>query len=326
MASDGTMSHSRVSCERHQAALAGATSVHPNAAFRRAIDLDPSFAAAYSGLSDCYAGMGTVSIGESPSELRPRARAAAKQALELDASLAEAHASLATVQLFDWEWEAAERSFVRAIEASPGNSTAHARYALLLVAQRRFDQAIAEARLAETLDPLSPLVVTNTAYVLILARQPDAARQKLETALRLDPQYMTARWRLGSLHAQNGRYEEAIAILAPPTEGPRPSHLFVAYLAYAYGRAGKRDDAERLTRRLLHASAERYVSPSLMAVAYLGAGDRDRMFEWLERAYEERSNFMAFLDIFPYFDAVREDPRFSDLLQRVMPTPLRSSR
>jgi TolB-like protein/DNA-binding winged helix-turn-helix (wHTH) protein/Tfp pilus assembly protein PilF len=285
--------------------------------FQSAIDEDPAYAPAYAGLSDCYALQGTVGIGtKSPRETRPLAAASARKALQIDGELAEAHTALAVIHHYEWEWAEAERGFQRALELNPGYPHAHYRYSSYLASRGRLEEAVVEARRAEELDPLSVTMKWNVAYILNFARRHDEAIQQLQSTLELDPNYAFAHSTLGVSYIYKSMFAEAIASLEKAAVLSK-SPLFVGRLASAYAMSGNTVQARKLLRELMDLQKQRYVSPAAIAQLYIGLGEKDRAFEWLEKAYQERSNFMANLGVSPVVDPLRSDPRFQDLLRRI---------
>jgi TolB-like protein/DNA-binding winged helix-turn-helix (wHTH) protein/Tfp pilus assembly protein PilF len=285
--------------------------------FQSAIEEDPTYAPAYAGLSECYGLMGTVGIGrKSPRETRPLAVAAARKALQIDGELAEAHAALATMHHYEWEWVEAERGFQRALELNPGYPHGHLLYSDYLVSLGRLEQAVAEARRAEELDPLSVNMKWHVGYILNFARRHDEAIQQLQNTLELDPNYAWAYWILGSSYIHKLMFADAIASLERAVALSKSPSL-VAWLASAYARSGNAVQARKLLRELMELQKQRYVSPAAIGLLYISLGDKDRAFEWLEKAYQERSNSLAYLGVNPAVDPLRSDPRFQDLLRRI---------
>jgi eukaryotic-like serine/threonine-protein kinase len=299
--------------KRTQASLAAAVE-H----FRAAIAEDPTYAPAHVGLADCYNQMGTVMVaGGSPSEMRPRAIAAAIAALQIDPTLGEAHGALAYARHYEWHWDAAERSFEQAVELDPRNPLIHIWYANYLVSLARLDEAVAHVETARDLDPLSPVVMTNVGWTLSYAGRYQEAIDAYREALAVSPNYPQAHMRLAGAYAELGDFDAALA----ETEtligltGRRPFSL--AGLANIHAMAGRHRDAERVLEEILALARTEYVSPFGMAQPYIRLGQYDRAFEWLERAYEERSNGMVYLAVEPVLAPVRSDPRYQDLLRRV---------
>jgi len=285
--------------------------------FQQAIRVDPSYALAYSGVADCYEVLANNAFVLG-TEAYPKARVAALKALELDDSLAEAHTSLAMV-FFDYEWdrEGAQREFRRAIELNPGYATAHHWYALTLAWVGRADEAIREIEQARRLDPLSARINTNVGLVLYLARQYDRAILELRRALELEPNAPTAHNILGRTYLQKGMNQEALAEMQKGvslTPGDPPD---LPGLAYAYAVTGKRGEALKILGRLKGLSKRRYISPHLIAKIYVGLGEKEEAFAWLQKAYEVRDGQMDSLKVDAVLDPLRSDPRFQDLLRRM---------
>jgi len=286
--------------------------------FRKAIDEDPAYAPAYAGLADSYNQLGTVVIGsEPPSKSRPLAAAAAARALEIDSDLAEAHAALGFAKLYDWNWSGAEQSLRRAIELNPSYAPVRIWHASLLVCTGRTGEAVGEARRAEQLDPLSLIVITQVGWIFAYDRRYDEAIQQYLKALETDPNYLWALHQLGGAYTCQSRFEEAIRTheKAATVSGRTPAAL--GGLAYTYGVAGRAAEARKVVAELIELSKRQYVPPASVAWGYFGLGDSDRGFEWLEKAYQERSNAIAYLAASTNYDRVRSDPRYLDLLRRI---------
>ena len=279
--------------------------------FQKAAEKDPSYAPAYAGLALCYTSM---SYFEPPKENFPKARAAALKALELDEALSEAHAALGYVKLnSDWDWAGAEREFRRALELDPNSSDAHDRHATYLVTMGRLDQGISEAKQALALDPLSRYMNMQLGWVQMMARRHDAAIDQFKKTLELDPNYEWVRVLLAWSYTLNGQYPEAFAEYK--TMGEYGSNNNVAGFLYAV--SGRRSEALRVVERMRRLSEQTYVDPYMMAVPYAGLGDRDNAMRLLMRAYEERSAEMPQLKVEPFFDNLRSDPRFQELVRRM---------
>ena len=286
--------------------------------YERAIAADPAYAAPHAGLADCYNQQGTVMIGNrSPAEGRKRAMAAAKRALEIDPDLAEAHAALAYSNLYEWNWAAAEEGFERAIRLNPNYPFAHLWLAHYHTARGHFDRAIQEARLACDLDPLSEIMPTQTAWLLEKSRRYDEAIRGFQQVLADHPTYQWALWQLGSVYIAAGDYDSAITTLQKAAEAGRRSPSALGTLGEAYAVAGRRSEAQSLLDELVRESRERYVPPHVFVHIYIGLGEKDKAFEWLEKSYQERSNSLLWLGVSPLFDSLRSDPRFDNLLRRV---------
>ncbi len=286
--------------------------------FRRAIDEDPAYAPAYAGLADCYNQLGTVLIGsQPPSQTRPLAVAAAAKALEIDSELAEAHAALGFAKLYDWNWSGAEQSLRRAIELNPSYAPVRIWHASYLICTGRTEEAIREAGRARELDPLSPIVTTQVGWILHHARRYDEAIQHYLRVLETDPNFLWALWQLGQAYTYMSRFDEAIRTLEKAAALSGRSPAVLGMLAYAYGSARRSAEARKLVTELTELSQRRYVPPASVAWAYFGVGDSDQGFAWLEKAYQERSNALAYLPASPVLDLVHSDPRYQSLLRRI---------
>ena len=285
--------------------------------FRKSIDEDPANARAYAGLADCYNQLGTVMIGaRSPRETRKLALAAANRALEIDPNLAEAHAALGYVQMYQWNWERAKAALDRAIQLNPNYAAAHLWLGHYYSIHGRIPEALQEVLLAQDLDPLSPIAKTQHGWILIHARRYEEALRVLRSVAEEYPDYQWAVWQLGMGLAHKGDPQAAVATLELAAARHR-THAFLGFLGYAYGRAGRRADALRVLEELLSASRQGYVSPQALVFVYMGLGDRDKAFECLEQSFAERSNAIAWMAVAPDYDVLRLDPRFSGFLAKV---------
>ena len=235
----------------------------------------------------------------------------------MDGELAEAHAALGWVKHFDWEWAAAEREFKLAIELNPNHANGHLFYAGFLASSGRLEEGIREVNRAQELDPFSLAISAQRGFILENARRYDEAIEQLRRVIAMDPNHYPAYWYLGHTYAADGQFNEAIAASerAAALSGRAPGSL--GFLGLAYGLAGRKDEANKVLKELLELKRRRYVSPPALANVYIGLGDKDQVFFWLEKAYQERSNYMAWLKVFPLHDPLRSDPRFDDLLRRI---------
>lgn len=285
--------------------------------FRLAIDADPLYASAYSGLADCYSMIGAFRWKPSRDAFS-RARAAARRALELDPDLGEAHCSLAVaLEYYDWDWEGASRSYRRAIELNPGYATAHSWWSDLLVTLGRFDEAIAESKLARELDPLSGIIIASLGDCYYYARRYDEAIVHYREAMDFDPGFHVARFNLGRAYGQQGRHREAIAEFEAAVQAAGQDPAVSTALGYAYAAAGEIEKAEAIVARLEKLWWEERGAPYPIATIYAGMGRHDAAFQWLERAFEERDRMMGMLRVHPRLDPLRADARFDDLVRRV---------
>lgn len=285
--------------------------------FEQAIESDPKYALAYSGIADCYNILASYNAMR-PSEAFRRAKTAAARALELDNKLAEAHTSMAFVTLaYDWDLRLAEKGFKRAIEISPGYANAHHWYALLLAALERFDEALNEIKKALELDQLSLVMNTNVGWILSLARRCDEAVEQLRKTIDLDSGFQLAHRRLGHVYEQMGKADLALAEFQKSMMVSGLDPELLAARGYYCAFTGDEAGAATAIRELEELSRNRYVAAFFFAKVYIGLGDRDRAFEWLDKAYDERYGLMAYLKVEPTFDALRSDPRFEQLVKRV---------
>ena len=285
--------------------------------FKQAIEEDPKYAQAYSGLADTYALLGDWQYAVmTPKEAFPKAKAAALKALELDSTLGEAHNSLAFVlDGFDWDFDAAGKEFQRAIELNPGYATAHHWYAWHLSLLGRYDEAIAEMRKAENLDPLSLIINADLAELLVLAHSDDESIRQSRKTIEMDPNFALAHNQLAQAYLQKQMYDEAVAELKTAVQLSGGSPAFIANLARAYVASGKRNEAVKLLGDLKKRSNPGYSNASEIAVIYVSLGDTDQAMNWLEKGYDERFNPGVLLR--PGFDPLRSDPRFQSLVHRI---------
>jgi TolB-like protein/Tfp pilus assembly protein PilF len=284
--------------------------------FNRALEIQSDYAAAYAGIASYYAILPFYS-SLSPAEVFPKARAAAEKAVELDESLAEAHASLAYVRAyFEWDWAAAEREFRKALDLRPSFADAHFSYSRFLATSGRMEEAVAEIRRAEELDPRELSLKANTALLSYFqGRYEDAVRELLEIN-RTDPALSTAHWGLGLSYEQRGMGSEALASLQEATRLSKSRNV-LASLAHAQALFGQPARAREVLTKLEEESRKSYVPSYYFALIYTGLGEKDRAFEWLERAYRERSTVLAYLRLDPRLAPLRSDPRYSDLVRRI---------
>ena len=285
--------------------------------FNQAIDEDPNYAQAYSGLADTYALLGDWQYAVmTPKEAFPRAKAAAIKALELDSTLSEAHNSLAfCFDAFDWDLESAGKEFQRSIELNPGYATAHHWYAWHLSLLGRYDEALEEMRKAKNLDPLSLIINADLAELLVIAHFYDESIIQSGATIAMDPNFALAHNQLAQAYLQKHMNVEAIAELQKAVELSGGSPTCVANLARAYAASGKTSEAVKLLGDLKNHSNRGYSDASEVAVVYAALGDKDQAMHWLEIGYEERFNPGVLLR--PGFNPLRSDQRFQDLLRRI---------
>ena len=287
--------------------------------FQQAIAKDPNYALAYAGLSDDYWLLAGLTILP-PEEAVPKARAAAEKALELDDTLGEAHASRATILgMFDWDIAGAEIEFRRAIELNPHDSNAHQQFGILLVHEGRFDEALSEKKRALDIDPISPSANRGEGAVFFYQRKYDQSIDQLKKTLEMAPDYNLARNDLGLVYIEKKMYPEAIAVLEEALKMPIGKAASLSTLAYAYAVAGKKAEAQKILDQLNERSNQQYVQPRLLARIYVGLGDKEKAFAYLEKSFEDRSIEAGFatINVDPTFDPLRSDPRFADLVRRM---------
>ena len=287
--------------------------------FEEAIRMDSRFALAYAGLADSYIVL--VDHGHlPPSEGYPKAKQAAKKALELDETLAEAHTSLGTILSREWDWRGAEEEYAKALGSNPNYATAHHWYSIHLLETGRVDEAIRELKMAEELDPLSPMLHSYGSLVYIAARQYDIAMKELDKALELDPNFVPALANRVDVYLAKSMFEEALA------EGERVLPFFQpltttgkAEVGSCYALAGRIEEAKRILRECEEASAHERaedVGPHYLAIIHYKLGNKDRAFEWLEKAFEARTITPFIVRLWPRFDEISSDPRFDELLKK----------
>jgi serine/threonine-protein kinase len=288
--------------------------------FQQAIDKDPTYALAYTGIADCYS-LETlhIDVGSlSPSEAGPKAKAAAMKALQMDDSLAEAHTSLAFIKLnFDWDWPGAEAEFKRAIQLNPNVGNGHHWYSHYLMAMGRTQESLAESKRALELDPLGVILNVHLGWHYNNAHQYDLAIEQITKALELDPNFGLAYWYLGLAYEQEGRYAEAENSLRKANDLLKDNSALAADLGHLYALSGRRDQALKVIEELKGVSNRKYVSSFNIALIYVGLNDVDQAFQWLEKAYRERSDLLVYLKVDARVDKIRSDARFKDLLKRL---------
>ncbi len=292
------------------------------ACFEQAIEIDPAYALAWAGMADCYALYGAYEV-LSAKEAVPRAKEAALKALEIDDSLAEPHACLGLVKgFYDRDWAGVVREFQRAIELNPNSATAHYWFAIPLLAMKRVDDAVAHARRALEIEPLLPVIHANLGGTLLAAGRCDEAIEVYRKGIELDPSFHPARWLLAIAYKQKGMYVEALAECQEALRLSGGSPVVWGWLGWAYAISGQREEAQKALRDLEQQSKQRYVAPFDLAVVYLGLGETEQAFEWLEKAREDRSFWLIyFIRVASFIEGIRSDPRFPELLGRMNLVP-----
>lgn len=287
--------------------------------FRRAIAKDPTYSPAYAGLADALALLGSIGSGAlPPKQVMPQAKAAAVEAVRLDDNLAEGHTSLAYIKLsYDWDLEGAEREFKRALELNPGYATAHHWYAHYFLAGGQPEQAIAEIRRAQALDPLSFIINVGVGWCLYHARRYDAAIQEYRKALDLNPDFPLTHCTLGMALVQKKAYEDGLGEFNKAKALPGSPTFAMANIAGTYALSGRAAEARRLLAELQQSASQQYVPAIYVAAIYTALGEHDKALDWLQRGYDERSDYMIYLRTEPWADSLRSDPRFQRLLERI---------
>ncbi|MDQ3063381.1 MAG: tetratricopeptide repeat protein, partial [Acidobacteriota bacterium] len=284
--------------------------------YNQALEKDPNYALAYAGLSISYTTLGNSYLP--PNEAFPKAKAYAAKALAIDDTLAEAHEAMNAFRvLYEWNWAEAERELKRAQALNPNHADAHHLYGFYLNAVGRFDEAEAEMKRAQEFDPLSPMTNSDVGVNSYYARQYTEAIAQLEKTTNLEPHFFIAYLWLGQAYEEKKMYVKAIETFQKGIDLAERHPQLVASLGRAYALSGERDKANKVLDELREMSKRRYVSPYLFAVVYVGLGDKDQAFAWLEKAYNERTFFLIWLKVEPRFDSLRDDPRFQDLLRRI---------
>ena len=284
--------------------------------FQQAVAVDPNYARAYAGLADSYALMSAYGLTSSM-ELMPKARAAAVHALELNEGLAEAHTSLAVIaQNYDWDWETAGKEYRRAIQLNPNYATAHHWYGEYLALQGRFDEAFPEIERARQLDPLSLIIATDYGAILYFSRQYEPAIKQLRTVLDMEANFPRAHM-VAYAYVQEGSFTDALTDIGAWRQSGGDTPWPPAMEAYVYGREGQMAKAEPALRELQQMYRGQHLDAAPMFVAYIGMGDKNDAFTWLQKAYQEHSPALTALKVDPLYDPLRADPRFADILRRV---------
>ncbi len=283
--------------------------------FQQAIEKDPGHALAYADLARTHNASSYYGIFP-PSEAHPRAKEAVRKALEIDKTLAEAHLALAGIlESADWNWQAAEEEFKLAIELKPNDATAHHLFGLFLERRGRLEEAKVEMAQALELDPVSLIINKNVGDPFYYTRQYDEAIDQYRKTLELDPNFFLARLWLGKSYEQKGMYKEAIAEFHK-AKSSDDNAMILGALGHVYAVSGNRGEAEKIINELKRLS-KRYVAPYHIATIYAGLQIKDEAFQWLERAYQGRDEWLLYVEIDPRLDSIRSDLRFRDLLRRM---------
>lgn len=285
-------------------------------AFEQAIEIDASYALAYTGIADAYFRLSNIHA--SPLEVLPKAKEAALKAVEIDHDLAEAHSSLGLLRVYyDHDWTAAEREFTRALELNPDLTLAHQRYGTYLKLMGRFDESFAHYKQALELDPFSLQININLATIHYLKEDNEIAIAHLKKTLELEPNYMPTHFVLGNAYIQQGKWDEAIAEFELIYRRDDEAYLALGFLGYCHAMAGRRADAESLKNILQDVSRRKYVSPYGIIIICVALGQIDQAMELFEQLYAERNDWLVWLKVSPKLKHLHSDPRFRDLLRRI---------
>jgi serine/threonine protein kinase/Tfp pilus assembly protein PilF len=284
--------------------------------FQQATDKDPNYALAYVGLADCYLLLEQYA-GTPTSETLPKAKAAVLRALQIDDSLAEAHASLAKTYEHSWQFAEAGKEYKRAIELNPNYPTAHHWYSQYLVTTGRLDEALAEIKRAQQLDPLSTVISAAAASTYRQKGDLDAAIEQCKGIIELDPTFRFAHACLGQVYQKQGRYGEAIGEFRKAVEVTERASENLSALGHCYAISGRRSEAMATLKELEEKYAKRESAAFNLAAVYAGLGEKDQAFAWLEKDFQSRSGTLFQITFLPTFDTLRSDPRFADLLRRM---------
>ena len=286
--------------------------------YNQAIVKDPNFALAYAGLASTYVILPEYA-GVPVRDYVSKIETASEKASELDPTLAEPHAVLGLMRAnHEWKWSDAEKEFKRAIELNPNYPTTHHWYCINLRMQGRFEEALSEIKRAQELDPLSLIINLNVAEVFIAMHRDDEAKDQLKKTLDLDPNFPGAHLTSGMFYAQQGKLEEALHEMQKVREIVGPDNAFgIQGLGYVYAKAGKRDEAVKILNRLIELSRQGFTRSTQIAQVYLGLGEMDKTFEWLEKSYEEQNNQLGYLKVVSVWDDLRSDPRYHALLKKI---------
>ena len=285
--------------------------------FDSAIALDPMYSKAYSGMADCYASLGYGSF-LAPSDAALKAQAAALKALQLDSTLAEPHASLGYIKFYySWDWHGAEQEFLKAISLNPNYEIAYDWYGVFLTAMGRLEDARKVIEKAQQIAPLSAFINTDMGFNLYYGKNYDKAIQSLKSTIDLNFDFLLAHLWLARTYQAMKMYKEALeeyqtAQTIAPNWVPT-----VAGIGNIYGLTGQKIEAKKILDSLKEMSAQKYVTPYGVALVYAGLGETDKVFEYLEKAYQDRSNWLVWLKLDPRWDSVRSDKRFIDLVKKV---------
>ena len=286
--------------------------------FNKAVEIDPDFALAYSGMADCYSSLSSESTGSSPHVSAPKARAATLKALELDDTLAEAHTSLALVHMnYEWDWLAAEKELKRALELDPKYVPALHWYSHWLVLMGRIDESENVSKRALEIDPLDHEINAHLAWHFYSSRQFELSEEQALRTVEIAPNFHEAYWFLGWVYEHKKLYDKAIEEFKKAVSYSGGSPRMLGELGKAYGLSGRKTDAVKIADELLELSSRQYVSPYNLALVYLGLRDNERTIEWLKKSCDDRSALLPYLNTQWQFDEIRSDARFAEIVERI---------
>ena len=285
--------------------------------FNQAIMIDPNYALPYAGIAQSYIPLTYFGYVRG-NDVRSTVTTALTKALELDDSLAEAHTALGSAKHFyEYDWVGAEREFKRAIQLNPNYATAHQWYAQMLGCEDRGEEALAEHKRALALDPLSLIIISGTGHRLYRLRRYEDAATALRNAVEMDNNFPSPHWNLGLVYAQQKDFVAAIRELQKADTLFQGDPLVLGALGYTYAGSGDSIRARMVLLRLENQARQQYVDPDAFALVYVGMGNKDKAFEWLRRAIDDRQGWVTFIKAEPILDSLRSDPRFEDLLRRM---------
>jgi tetratricopeptide (TPR) repeat protein len=286
--------------------------------YEEAIKIDPNFALAYARIAEAYNQMPNYPYA-SPMEAFPKAKGAAEKAIALDTTLSEAHTAMGnTLTSLDRNWPEAEREFKRALELDPKSATAHYRYASeYLISVGRTKEALAEAEKALEIEPLDSNMVANLGRLYLYDGQRERGLEQTRRAYEADPSFVIARLLYGMTLNATGKYSDAILLSEKLLLDDPNNQQMLMVAGYAYGRSGRRSDAERVIERFREISKTQYVIPSFVAVVFGGMGEKDKAFAELDKSIELHDSWFRWAKVEPLFDPLRDDPRFKEMLRRM---------
>jgi tetratricopeptide (TPR) repeat protein len=285
--------------------------------FEKAIEIEPEYALAYAGIADAYCMLGGYYYLPAK-ESYPKALEAARKAIELDNSLAEAHCVLGFATLkYNWNWEVAEKSFLIGLKINPGYFWGHETYSRFLLMLARFDEAHREILLARELNPLGLITNANVGYSYFLRGKYDAALKEYNKALEIDPNFYPLLRYIAETYEQKGLLDKALEKMKQAYNKSEMNLNFLSQLGHTYALSGNKKEALKILEQLKVRSEREFVSASNFAIIFLGLNEVDETIHWLEKSYEEKAPFISYLKVDPRLDKVRTDQRFIDLIKKV---------